>query len=123
MKKILLSAAVVATLSSSVYGFGFGGLPSIGASKDAAASLTAGDVDAVFLAVKNAEYFLGESSKVNPVGGVLQKPKKFSAVIKGGIFSVNSPYPSKPSNNSSADISFNNSWYDFLGINSPSLPH
>lgn len=83
MKKILLSAAVVAALSSSVYGFGFGGLPSIGASKDAAASLTAGDVDAVFLAVKNAEYFLGESSsKIVAVLGGSEAKAKLEAELK-----------------------------------------
>lgn len=62
MKRVLGSAVVVMALSGSVYGFGFGSLPSIGASKDATVSLTVDDVDAVFLAAKNAEYYLGESS-------------------------------------------------------------
>ncbi len=77
MKKVLGSVAVIMALSGNVYGFGFGGIPSIGASKGATVTLTEGDVEAVFLAAKNAEYFLGESSLklVNVLGGSEAKAK------------------------------------------------
>ena len=82
MKKQVLSAiAAIVLMASGAQAFGLPG--GLGASKSSSVSLSENDIDAVFVAVKNAEYFLGESSlKLVNVLGSSESKAKLEAEMK-----------------------------------------